>query len=282
MNFRNLFLLIILTLATISPEAKSECSSNDDFFMFGGESTWLYADHFSQFNEGLSVCVTLNHGSPVSVETDDQVTMFTVNSGTECQEVQNVDGIKAKCLADDEDVCSIDWEVCGIPGGLVVPAIPAVPPIGAIKVSTPDTVARNEALDKCIEDLIDNDNVSHTTVGNCYKTHAPCWPNPSPCSSDAEEPTREESLTIASTRNTGELDTASKFVYQNDQTTATLKLRKPTTHGHLGPTEVIVDRCPEDTVLTPYDMPIYDEDGLFVIGYKKTWFCLPVDLEPEG
>lgn len=40
--------------------------------------------------------------------------------------------------------------------------------------------------------------------------------------------------------------------------------------------------CPGGTVATPFDQPIYDENGLFVIGYETVWYCLPADLEPEG
>lgn len=43
-----------------------------------------------------------------------------------------------------------------------------------------------------------------------------------------------------------------------------------------------VNRCPLGTHLSPFDMPIYDQEGLFVVGYKTIWFCLPDDLEPEG
>jgi hypothetical protein len=41
-------------------------------------------------------------------------------------------------------------------------------------------------------------------------------------------------------------------------------------------------RCPAGTVLTPFDMPIYDEQGLFAIGFETVWVCLPADLEPAG
>ena len=29
-------------------------------------------------------------------------------------------------------------------------------------------------------------------------------------------------------------------------------------------------------------MPIYDADGLFVVGYETVWVCIPDDLEPAG
>lgn len=40
--------------------------------------------------------------------------------------------------------------------------------------------------------------------------------------------------------------------------------------------------CPGGTVATPFEQPIYDDEGLFVVGYETVWYCLPVDLEPEG
>lgn len=40
--------------------------------------------------------------------------------------------------------------------------------------------------------------------------------------------------------------------------------------------------CPEGYHPSPFDMPIYDEDGLFVIGHETVWICIPDDLEPAG
>jgi hypothetical protein len=40
--------------------------------------------------------------------------------------------------------------------------------------------------------------------------------------------------------------------------------------------------CPEGSHLSAFEKPIYDEDGLFVIGYETVWFCIPDDLEPAG
>lgn len=50
---------------------------------------------------------------------------------------------------------------------------------------------------------------------------------------------------------------------------------------HAGPTDLVA-RCPEGTFLSPFEMPIYDDAGLFVVGYETVWFCLPDDLEPAG
>ncbi|ERN42073.1 hypothetical protein KR51_00014140 [Rubidibacter lacunae KORDI 51-2] len=40
--------------------------------------------------------------------------------------------------------------------------------------------------------------------------------------------------------------------------------------------------CPEGTVLIMWDKPIYDEEGLFVVGYEPTPICVDEDLEPAG
>jgi len=40
--------------------------------------------------------------------------------------------------------------------------------------------------------------------------------------------------------------------------------------------------CPKGTSLSPFEMPIYDDDGLFVVGYQTVWFCIRDDLEPAG
>lgn len=42
------------------------------------------------------------------------------------------------------------------------------------------------------------------------------------------------------------------------------------------------NRCPEGSSPVPFDMPIYDDEGLFVVGYETVWFCIPDDLEPAG
>lgn len=44
----------------------------------------------------------------------------------------------------------------------------------------------------------------------------------------------------------------------------------------------LVARCPAGSVLTPFDMPIYDESGLFVVDLETVWVCVPADLEPAG
>lgn len=42
-------------------------------------------------------------------------------------------------------------------------------------------------------------------------------------------------------------------------------------------TDLIVNPCPEGTVLTPYEMPVYDEQGIFVVGYETVWYCIQED-----
>ena len=38
--------------------------------------------------------------------------------------------------------------------------------------------------------------------------------------------------------------------------------------------------CRPGTTPSPFLMPIYDEEGLFIIDYKTVWFCIDYDLEP--
>jgi len=40
--------------------------------------------------------------------------------------------------------------------------------------------------------------------------------------------------------------------------------------------------CPGGTFASPFEQPIYDDEGLFVVDYETVWYCLPNDLEPEG
>lgn len=41
-------------------------------------------------------------------------------------------------------------------------------------------------------------------------------------------------------------------------------------------------RCPAGSVATPFEMPVYDEAGLFVVCYETVSVCIPEDLEPAG
>ena len=40
--------------------------------------------------------------------------------------------------------------------------------------------------------------------------------------------------------------------------------------------------CPEGTYLVIWDQPIYDDEGLFIIGYEPTPYCIDEDTEPAG
>jgi hypothetical protein len=51
---------------------------------------------------------------------------------------------------------------------------------------------------------------------------------------------------------------------------------------HQAPNLGLVAKCPAGTVRVMFDVPVYDEDGLFVVGYDRRPFCVPVDLEPAG
>jgi len=46
--------------------------------------------------------------------------------------------------------------------------------------------------------------------------------------------------------------------------------------GLLGPS------CPAGTILVIFDQPVYDRNGLFVIGTTPVPYCVPEDLEPAG
>ena len=42
----------------------------------------------------------------------------------------------------------------------------------------------------------------------------------------------------------------------------------------------LVTPCPAGSVVTPFEMPVYDKAGLFVVCYKTVSVCIPEDLEP--
>ena len=62
--------------------------------------------------------------------------------------------------------------------------------------------------------------------------------------------------------------------------TATALVASP----HDGPSRNLdgLANCPAGYHLSPFEMPVYDENGLFVVGYETVWFCIPDDLEPAG
>ena len=46
--------------------------------------------------------------------------------------------------------------------------------------------------------------------------------------------------------------------------------------------DTIVLPCPAGTVESWFDVPVYDANGLFVVDYVSTRFCIPENLEPAG
>jgi len=45
---------------------------------------------------------------------------------------------------------------------------------------------------------------------------------------------------------------------------------------------LIIPPCGNNKVLVIFDQPVYDDDGIFVVCYKKVPFCVPAGLQPEG
>lgn len=71
--------------------------------------------------------------------------------------------------------------------------------------------------------------------------------------------------------------------HQVNTSARVLKLRLPTARPALRRAKLeLVSRCPDGTHLSPFDMPIYDAKGLFVVGHETVWMCIPDDLEPAG
>lgn len=50
----------------------------------------------------------------------------------------------------------------------------------------------------------------------------------------------------------------------------------------LGGSGVLRDRCPEGQKPSSWQKPIYDKDGLFVVGWETVATCIPVGLKPAG
>ncbi|NCJ05858.1 hypothetical protein GS597_04900 [Synechococcales cyanobacterium C] len=61
-----------------------------------------------------------------------------------------------------------------------------------------------------------------------------------------------------------------------------LQIRRGSTRPRpLGPSN-LTNGCSPDEFMSFWDKPIYDADGLFVVGWEKVSICLPKDLEPAG
>ena len=60
-------------------------------------------------------------------------------------------------------------------------------------------------------------------------------------------------------------------------------IKAPTTSG-FNPvlSDTIVLPCPAGTVESWFDVPVYDANGLFIVDFVTTRFCLPEGLEPAG
>ena len=57
-----------------------------------------------------------------------------------------------------------------------------------------------------------------------------------------------------------------------------IQRRQPTKQ----PTQILGQPCPEGQILIMWDKPIYDEQGLFVIGHEKVPVCIPENTQPAG
>ena len=66
------------------------------------------------------------------------------------------------------------------------------------------------------------------------------------------------------------------------RTTKTAQIKLGDTRDQRTINEFVFNPCPAGSVLTPFEMPVYDGNGLFVVDYETVWFCIPEDLEPAG
>ncbi len=57
--------------------------------------------------------------------------------------------------------------------------------------------------------------------------------------------------------------------------------RRPTSRPPAGPSRLTVG-CGPDQVMSSWEKPIYDDQGLFVVGWETVSTCIPKDLEPAG
>jgi hypothetical protein len=60
----------------------------------------------------------------------------------------------------------------------------------------------------------------------------------------------------------------------------TFKKRSQGTSSPFSGPSTLVAPCGKDEVLSTWNKPIYDNQGLFVVGYKKVPICIHKDLEP--
>ncbi|WP_404790016.1 hypothetical protein [Altericista sp. CCNU0014] len=60
-----------------------------------------------------------------------------------------------------------------------------------------------------------------------------------------------------------------------------LKQTRPESSGLGGP-GVLRAGCPKGQTPSSWQKPIYDKNGLFVVGWETVATCIPDDLEPAG
>ena len=49
-----------------------------------------------------------------------------------------------------------------------------------------------------------------------------------------------------------------------------------------GGSQSFVQNCPEGQKIVMWKKPIYDEQGLFIVGHKEVPVCVPIDAKPAG
>ncbi|MDG2989730.1 hypothetical protein L3556_02090 [Candidatus Synechococcus calcipolaris G9] len=58
--------------------------------------------------------------------------------------------------------------------------------------------------------------------------------------------------------------------------------QSPTRPAGIGGPTGFRDRCPEGQQPSSWQKPIYDDDGIFVVGYETVATCVPEGLRPAG
>jgi hypothetical protein len=57
---------------------------------------------------------------------------------------------------------------------------------------------------------------------------------------------------------------------------------QPQPSSGLGGSKILGTPCPKGQVHSSWQKPIYDANGLFVVGWETVYTCIPADLEPQG
>lgn len=58
--------------------------------------------------------------------------------------------------------------------------------------------------------------------------------------------------------------------------------QKPSSTSGFGGSGILRDRCPEGQKPSSWQKPIYDKNGLFVVGWETVATCIPEGLKPAG